>query len=194
MAPDDPQNGNSEPQPANVARSELNPVNAPGYVKARILYPALGFPEVIGPASEGTSKNGTSSIHLLLVCDQKSLLPRHVARHLRYVPWDDRHKRYLKPNTQKCSFPLSAIEVKEVQVQKAGDLAEEIRFARGYVSACLPDRYLRVGQPEARSRALQPLLDQRVREGYPGTDLRRDEAAHRAFRQGPEARRLVVAR
>ena len=105
-----------------MARRQDNPVTIHRWVWARILYPALGFPEVIGPSVEANRINGTTSIHLLLLADVDDLRPRDVAWQLRYAPLSKPVPRYLKPNTgvenrgsngaAPCSFPENNIEVK----------------------------------------------------------------------------------
>lgn len=127
----------------SISRGLSNTLNY-YHVKARILWPALGFPEVIGPE---TSQNATSFIHLLILtdrnpADQKQRLKNiDVARHLRYVPWKDRHRRYLYPNPGnsfppdpgKCSFPVNAIaEIKEVRLSQkdSNSLVNKIEFAQ----------------------------------------------------------------
>jgi subtilisin family serine protease len=69
-------------------------------VRARILWPALGFPSVINPtnaesASSGSGDNATNSICVLLLADHPTLTPQRVATYLRYVPWSDRGRRHL---------------------------------------------------------------------------------------------------
>ena len=55
--------------------------------RARILWPALGFPAVIAPGGKSDAE-ATRCITLLVLSDQRALTPDDVARHLRCVPWD----------------------------------------------------------------------------------------------------------
>lgn len=112
-----------------LARCRQNTLE-PRYIRARILWPALGFPEVIDPKDSASALNGTNCINLLLLAEEKDLTSHDVARHLRYVPWErplagpldmrpkgreDRRTRYLPPSPGTCSFAGSAIEVHEVK-------------------------------------------------------------------------------
>ena len=148
---------------SRMARRQDNPVTIHRWVWARILYPALGFPEVIGPSVEANRINGTTSIHLLLLADVDDLRPRDVAWQLRYAPLSKPVPRYLKPNTgvenrgsngaAPCSFPENNIEVKKVTPGAAADPIEhadgtrehaggqQVTFARGFIRANL-SRYV----------------------------------------------------
>ena len=69
-------------------------------IKARILWPALGFPAVIIPRA-GASKDpldgdATRSIVVLLLSDSKDLTREDAARFLRYTQWSQRRRRNVK--------------------------------------------------------------------------------------------------
>jgi hypothetical protein len=117
------QNGN----PKNTARAKPNTQNSLKYIKARILWPALGFPSVIAPGTPLSFLNGTNCIELLILSDKSNLLALDVAGYLRYVPWNRRHCRYLKSKVGSCSFSVSDIEVKKV-ISKNNGLVQEVSF------------------------------------------------------------------
>jgi hypothetical protein len=70
-------------------------------VKARILWPALGFPAVIAPRSQPptggdeASGNATRCICVLVLSDSPRLSKVTAARYLRYVPWTQRGRRHI---------------------------------------------------------------------------------------------------
>ena len=125
------------PKVLHVARRKDNTINVPEYVWARILYPALGFPAVVGPAESITQQNGTSSIHLLLLSARNDLNKPHVARHLRYVPWDKRRTRYLETDIASCAFPANAMKVDSVNLGTNEEFSVQVTFARGFIRANL---------------------------------------------------------
>jgi hypothetical protein len=76
-------------------------------VRARILWPALGFPAVIAPrnlppgrASLDADTDATRTICVLLLSDRKYLSKAEAARYLRYVPWAQRGRRHIPPDQQ----------------------------------------------------------------------------------------------
>jgi len=81
------------PQPGGAARGKTNTVDDP--VPARILWPALGFPAVISSASPSWASMESRQLILLVVTGEKYLSKADIARKLRYVPWADRHTRYV---------------------------------------------------------------------------------------------------
>ena len=66
-------------------------------VRARILWPALGFPAVIAPGGKSDAE-ATRCITLLVLSNQRALTPDAVARHLRCVPWAERGRRHIAEN------------------------------------------------------------------------------------------------
>jgi 3',5'-cyclic AMP phosphodiesterase CpdA len=78
-------------QSMQVARGSQN-THRPGYIPARILWPALGFPAVIAPDSSPQLTDATNQICVLLL-SKRTITPRQAAAHLRVVPWDKRHAR-----------------------------------------------------------------------------------------------------
>jgi hypothetical protein len=67
-------------------------------VRARILWPALGFPAVIAPRKNGSTDAGAENpsrcIWALILSDKQYLGKEDVARYLRIVPWDQRAPLY----------------------------------------------------------------------------------------------------
>jgi V8-like Glu-specific endopeptidase len=63
-------------------------------VRARILWPALGFPAVIAPGSSSDAET-TKCITLLVLSNQRTLTSHAVARHLRCVPWAERSRKHI---------------------------------------------------------------------------------------------------
>jgi predicted MPP superfamily phosphohydrolase len=69
-------------------------------VSARILWPALGFPAVVAPGGNPSNSqmldgDARSCICILLLTDRKYLSKEEAARHLRYVRWEDRGRRFI---------------------------------------------------------------------------------------------------
>ncbi|MCK4787273.1 MAG: metallophosphoesterase, partial [Desulfobacteraceae bacterium] len=127
-------NSDSETQ---VCRRGDNTCKPLPYIKARILWPALGFPEVVAPKNNLSMANGTNAIEMLLFSKKANLNSQDVAKHLRYVTWKERHCRYLNPDITKCSFSSSEMEVKRVYPKSKNDLVEEVHFCSGHVVAGL---------------------------------------------------------
>ncbi len=74
--------------------------SAGAHVRARILWPALGFPAVIAPRAGATGSpmtqgDATRCVTVLLLSERKFLSKEEAARHLRYVPWSDRGRRHM---------------------------------------------------------------------------------------------------
>jgi hypothetical protein len=70
------------------------------HVRARILWPALGFPAVIAPRAQATGtpmQNGDASrcVTVLLLSDRKFLSKKEAASYLRCVPWGERARRHI---------------------------------------------------------------------------------------------------
>jgi hypothetical protein len=72
-------------------------------VRARILWPALGFPAVISPRDKpptgalAADGDATRCICVLLLSNQRFLSKADAARCLRFVPWDERGRRHIRP-------------------------------------------------------------------------------------------------
>jgi hypothetical protein len=65
-------------------------------VRARILWPALGFPAVIAPRARPSDvADATRCICVLLLSNCKTLSKADAARYLRYVPWAQRTRRHI---------------------------------------------------------------------------------------------------
>jgi outer membrane protein OmpA-like peptidoglycan-associated protein len=74
----------------------------PKSIRARILWPALGFPAVVGPHTNGATHpfatDASRCICLLILSDQPYLSKEDVAQHLRIVPWSERTRRQIPAN------------------------------------------------------------------------------------------------
>jgi len=84
-------------------------------VRARILWPALGFPAVIAPRSTPSASpfaegDATRCICLLVLSNRRWLSKQEVARYLRIVPWEQRGRRHI-PAGQPGSFREEEIAV-----------------------------------------------------------------------------------
>ena len=83
------------PEGEHEWRSE-DEARAPRQVRARILWPALGFPAVIAPRTRAADvTDATRSICVLFLADVKDLTKAEIARYLRCVPWDQRARRHI---------------------------------------------------------------------------------------------------
>jgi hypothetical protein len=79
-------------------KEETRPASSP--VRARILWPALGFPAVIAPRRQArgypmVDGDATKCVCVLLVSNRKFLSKEEAARYLRYVPWSQRGTRHI---------------------------------------------------------------------------------------------------
>ncbi len=88
--------------PVTTLRMRQGPAPGPRRVRARILWPALGFPAVITPPatpSPSTFEDGdaTRCICVLLLSDTELLSKEEAARYLRFVPWAERGRRHIRP-------------------------------------------------------------------------------------------------
>jgi outer membrane protein OmpA-like peptidoglycan-associated protein len=93
------------------AKSSTRPLR----VRARILWPALGFPAVISPQSNGSTDaleaKPSRSIVALIISDQRYLGKEDVAHYLRIVPWSQRGRRHI-PDGQPGSFRVEDVQVR----------------------------------------------------------------------------------
>jgi hypothetical protein len=85
-------------------------------IRARILWPALGFPAVIAPKDPPAQNfmldaDHTRCICVLLLSDRKYMSKEEAARYLRYVPWAERGRRHIPPG-QTGSFNEFELDVK----------------------------------------------------------------------------------
>jgi predicted MPP superfamily phosphohydrolase len=132
--PGEPVLGMRNPKPLRVptVRRKKNTFNSDLYIHARILWPALGFPEVIAPQANATGGHDpTRCIHLLIICESKLLYPADVARHLRWVPWGERHTRH-SPSAENGggnAFANGEIGVYDPAVSSSKGLIDVVRFA-----------------------------------------------------------------
>src|SRR6187399_1398740 len=86
-------------QPLPEAEAEQTKAS-PGGLRARILWPALGFPAVIAPrkgrtGSPVTDSDCTRCITLLVLSNRETLTKEDASRYLRYVPWAERGRRHI---------------------------------------------------------------------------------------------------
>lgn len=90
------------------SRSQTTGDSKPSPVRARILWPAFGFPAVIAPkdspsASQMLDCDACRCICVLVLSNRKYLSKEEAARYLRYVPWAERDRRHI-PAGQTGSF------------------------------------------------------------------------------------------
>jgi hypothetical protein len=106
------------------------------FIAARILWPALGFPAVIAPRPNGSTKADTAdprrSICVLLLSEKARLTEEDVARHLRIVPWSDRTRRHLR-NDEPGSFTSSELKVRNDDGGRTLSFPRKDRLAQAVV-------------------------------------------------------------
>jgi 3',5'-cyclic AMP phosphodiesterase CpdA len=100
----------TDSQTMQVARGSPN-THRPGLIPARILWPALGFPAVIDPRSPSKFDDASSCVTVLILSKRSRITSKEVAEHLRFVPWEQRHTRYLPSGTDH-GFTEDEIEVR----------------------------------------------------------------------------------
>jgi len=143
---------------------ELEPAESTGPLRARILWPALGFPATIAPrpqASGSPYKSGdaTRCVTLLVLTNRAVLSPADVAGALRYAPWASRGRRNL-PSGPNASFSEDEIEI-QGETSKAG-------FAIGKDSF---GELIAFGGDAGGERSVVATLANAVRELYRGIGL-----------------------
>jgi hypothetical protein len=87
-------------QPLPEAESPRSTAPPGGSVRARILWPALGFPAVVAPrkgrtGDQFTDGDCTRCITVLVVSNRQLLSKAEASRFLRYVPWAERGRRHI---------------------------------------------------------------------------------------------------
>ncbi|GMU81663.1 MAG: hypothetical protein AMXMBFR47_15340 [Planctomycetota bacterium] len=117
-----------------AARRQLNTVDSSPYVRARILWPAVGFPAVIHPQSGGAgdTSDPTRCLWLLVVSNKENLHKGDVARHLRWAAWDKRHTRWSEAAEQGGEFAFQEEELnvtRPVDERSKSRLTKVIKFA-----------------------------------------------------------------
>lgn len=115
----------------SASRRQQNTRNNVSHKQARILWPALGFPEVLS-AGGGDAASGKICVLFLCEVPPAKMTPEIVARHLRCVPWAQRHTRYQDPRPDNSFLP-SQISVQEVPVVASDALNEQLHFFSGRV-------------------------------------------------------------
>jgi len=109
-----------------LARREENTLDKEEYIEARIVWPALGFPEVVAPQC---------SFQLLILSKKSDLSKQDVARHLRYAAWPERRTRYFDSYgvrfnpAVKGGFSIDEITIKPATVHRQDDLVQVLDFA-----------------------------------------------------------------
>jgi hypothetical protein len=88
----------------------------PSRVRARILWPALGFPAVIAPKTPPANSamldaDATRCVCVLVLSDQSYLKATDAARYLRYVPWAERGRRHIRAG-QAGSFAPGELSIR----------------------------------------------------------------------------------
>ena len=109
--------GSGTPPVTSLRMRPTPPAPKPKVVRARILWPALGFPAVIAPRAQPPTSgeeeigNATRCICVLVASDSPILSKADAARYLRYVPWQQRGRRHL-PAGGPGSFAETDLEVR----------------------------------------------------------------------------------
>jgi subtilisin family serine protease/peptidoglycan hydrolase-like protein with peptidoglycan-binding domain/3',5'-cyclic AMP phosphodiesterase CpdA len=139
-----PADEESEP-PVTSLRMRSNGAAQQLPVRARILWPALGFPAVIAPQArpvgEATLRvDATRCITVLLVSNRKELSKEEAARYLRIIPWSERHRRHI-PSGEKGSFKEEELVVRNDEPTRKLTMAAP--------KACETDSKRCYGQPIA---------------------------------------------
>src|SRR6266852_5883019 len=121
-----------------VARRQVNTLQ-PKYIPARILWPALGFPEMVNPSAPTSGDDHTACIHLLVIAASDKLSRYDVARHLRWVSWQQRRTRFLPVGDH--SFPAEQITVNPVFFSSTdSDLTYQVVLAAKKIAVALAKR------------------------------------------------------
>ena len=104
-------------------------------VRARILWPAIGFPSVIAPSDKKSTifpeGDATKCVCILLVSNKKNLSEEDAAQYLRYAPWTKRHfiRHIPYNNGQEGTFRKEDIKVlRPLQEGPKDRFGELIRF------------------------------------------------------------------
>lgn len=122
--------GISRPRSGGAARHTGNVVDTSTYVKARILWPAVGFPAVIAPQASAPGEptsDPTRALWLLIVSDKENLHKGDVARHLRWTTWTNRHVRWSESAEDRGEF---AFGEEELNVTRALDERSKSRLTK----------------------------------------------------------------
>jgi lysozyme len=122
-------------------------------VKARILWPALGFPAVVTPNSPPSPvpmRDGDASrcICVLVATNKQTLTPAEAAQHLRCVPWAQRGRRRIEANAFAANELAIRSDLGNTPLTLSGrkdPLGEHIRFGtngggQNGITACLANR------------------------------------------------------
>jgi len=131
----------------------------PSAVRARILWPALGFPAVVKPGDRPSGSNAslrdgdaTKCICVLVLSDKRQLTSQDAANNLRCVAWSERGRRRIAANTFAPGDIVVRSDTGGGQIAMTGRMdgfGAHLRFggnARGEhgIVACLADRVRRV--------------------------------------------------
>ena len=132
-----------EPWTSGEMEEQVAPAS---HIKARILWPALGFPAVIAPSAQpARDADPTKCITLLILTDNPQLKNTDVAAFLRIVPWSERSRRHILPTDKERTFEASEIAVVKPKVTwEPTNLSQASLFefggARNTITASLADR------------------------------------------------------
>lgn len=108
----------------------------PKPIRARILWPAVGFPAVIRPqkadATNPSDTDASRSICVLIVSDAPRLGKEEAAQYLRVVPWSQRGRRQIAAG-QPGSFGIDEVQVrnddnKRLSMPVSDELGDAIAF------------------------------------------------------------------
>ena len=125
-----------------AARTQVNTLQPP-YVPARILWPALGFPEIVDPSAAAASGDHTACIRLVLIAAARNLSRFQVARHLRWAKWQQRRTRFLPSGTQ--AFAPDEITVQAARFDPLeSELTYRISIANGAAQVALAKKVWRI--------------------------------------------------
>ena len=87
----------------------------PKRIPARILWPALGFPAVISPGDSSKYDDASTCVLVVIISKRRKITSKEAADHLRFVPWEQRHTRYLPSGT------ANGFTEAEIDVRTGGD-------------------------------------------------------------------------
>jgi len=170
-------NFEAEPFPGHSFEYEGTPTTLrmrPKPIRARILWPALGFPAVIRPQKSDTDPSNTDasrSICVLIVSDAPRLGKEEAAQYLRIVPWSQRGRRQIAAG-QPGSFAIDDLQVRnddgprKLSQPMSDDFGDAIAFGGAGAEATNPvvvslSKYVR---DFYRKNGLQYLYEIRVSE------------------------------
>lgn len=181
---------------------EQRPATNRATVRARILWPALGFPAVVTPGGQQSASavrdgDATKCICVLVLSDRRNLSSADAARYLRYVRWDKRGRRHIDPaRKEEGAFTPSELTVRTEKVDaqltlqgRRDTFGEHVHFgANGQrqhgIVACLSgyvrNFYAKEGLPHLHEIRVSEAATARLQDGCYHlfwNNERRDESA-----------------